>query len=362
MYTAVVTTANGCTGTATASVAVDNQAPVFNIGAPDELDCTTPEVTLQASVNGSGSFDFQWNTTTGNIVSGATSAAAVVNQSGPYSLIVTNSGNGCSATQTTLVPSNPDLPVLMAVQTKNVTCFGDNNGSLRIDSVVGGTAPMLYSLNGSAFSGNTAYQGLAPGQYQIRLLDAAGCELETTVLIEEPGPLTVNLGADTTLHLGDPILLPVLSAVNDPLRVVEVSTGPFYLSSDSVVYPMRSFIYSLDVSDNNRCRASDNMLVRIDRSRLVYIPNIFNPDGTDNAVFRIFGGQDVKIVRTFRVYDRWGSLVHSADRFTPDELSAGWDGMVNGEKAVPAVFSYFAEIEFVDGEVEVFAGDVTLMR
>lgn len=362
VYTAVVTTANGCTGSATASINVDNQAPVFNIGAPEELDCTTPEVTLQATVSGPGNFVFQWNTTTGNIVSGSTSAGAVVSLSGPYTLTVSNAGNGCSAAKTVVVPSNPDLPVLIASNVKNVTCFGDNDGSIRIDSVAGGTPPMLFALNGGAFSSTTVYQGLAPGTYQILLLDAAGCELETSVLLTEPGPLTVSLGADTTLHLGDPILLPVQSAVNDPLRVTELMTGPLSLSSDSVVYPMRSFIYTLSVSDNNRCRASDERLIRVDRSRLVYIPNVFNPDGVDNALFRIFGGQDVRLVRTFRIYDRWGALVHSVERFTPDDLSAGWSGVVNGEKATPAVFIYFAEIEFIDGEVEIFTGDVTLMR
>ena len=174
--------------------------------------------------------------------------------------------------------------------------------------------------------------------------------------------MTVTLGADTTLHLGEPILLPVLGAVNDPLRVTQISTQPFPLTADTLIYPMRSFIYSVSVSDSNNCVASDNMRILVDRKRLVYIPNVFNPDATNNAVFQIFGGIDVRKVRSFRIYDRWGALVYQAEGFTPDDISAGWNGTVKGEKAVPAVFTYFAEIEFIDGETELYTGDVTLVR
>jgi len=38
------------------------------------------------------------------------------------------------------------------------------------------------------------------------------------------------------------------------------------------------------------------------------------------------------------------------------------DGMFRGEELNPAVFVYLAEIEFIDGEVILYKGDVTLMR
>ena len=36
--------------------------------------------------------------------------------------------------------------------------------------------------------------------------------------------------------------------------------------------------------------------------------------------------------------------------------------MANGEKLNPAVFVYFAEIQFIDGETELYRGDVTLLK
>jgi len=40
----------------------------------------------------------------------------------------------------------------------------------------------------------------------------------------------------------------------------------------------------------------------------------------------------------------------------------GWDGYFNNEKMQNGVYIYIVEIEFIDGETEVFKGDITLMK
>jgi len=40
----------------------------------------------------------------------------------------------------------------------------------------------------------------------------------------------------------------------------------------------------------------------------------------------------------------------------------GWDGKFRGEFMNPAVFVWYAEVRFNDGEVLLLKGDVTLMR
>ena len=44
-----------------------------------------------------------------------------------------------------------------------------------------------------------------------------------------------------------------------------------------------------------------------------------------------------------------------------DEQS-GWDGTFKGKPMNPAVFAWFAEVEFIDDAVLLFEGDVTLLR
>jgi len=54
------------------------------------------------------------------------------------------------------------------------SCFGGNDGSIVVEGL-GGRAPYTYSLNGSAFSSNNRFTGLAAGTYQVRAMDAKGC-------------------------------------------------------------------------------------------------------------------------------------------------------------------------------------------
>ena len=48
--------------------------------------------------------------------------------------------------------------------------------------------------------------------------------------------------------------------------------------------------------------------------------------------------------------------------FQPNDPSHGWKGRFRGEELNPAVFVYWAEIEFVDGVKKIYKGDVTLIK
>ena len=97
--------------------------------------------------------------------------------------------------------------------------------------------------------------------------------------------------------------------------------------------------------------------------RPIYVPNAFSPnnDGT-NDQFLIYAGKQVANIRSFLVFNRWGETVYEYYNFQPNDPLFGWDGKHRGKEMDPAVFTWFAEIEFVDGKVELYEGDVTLMR
>ncbi|HFA47960.1 MAG TPA: hypothetical protein ENJ95_02955, partial [Bacteroidetes bacterium] len=65
---------------------------------------------------------------------------------------------------------------------------------------------------------------------------------------------------------------------------------------------------------------------------------------------------------SFFVFSRWGETVFQYHDFQPNNPAFGWDGKHKGEELNPAVFAYFAEIEFVDGVVQLFKGDVVLVK
>jgi len=94
------------------------------------------------------------------------------------------------------------------------------------------------------------------------------------------------------------------------------------------------------------------------------VPNAFSPNGDGaNDVFQIFAKPGtVKKIKSFLVFSRWGETVYQYFNFQPNNQDYGWDGMYRGQQMKPAVFAWFAEIEFTDGKTEVFEGDVTLVR
>lgn len=366
-YTLVVTAPNGCTNGTGVNVLDDTQGPVVTTGVPDQLDCNTTVVSLSANVSAPGVYTYQWSTLNGNIQNGANSTNPTVTQAGVYSVLVTNADNGCTSTQNVTVVVDPSAPSAAFTTVKDVNCFGDTNGSVRVDSVAGGTPPYLYSIDGGPFSSTPVFSGLEPGTFNVTIEDANGCLLTTTVQVGEPEELTVMLGDDVTIQLGETIQLSIDDVVNYPDRVETLILSPAELENSfcdtCVLRPLNSFQYTVTVVDSNGCRASDKRVVIVRKDRLVYIPNIFNPDSdVNNNIFMIFGGQDVERIKAFQVFDRWGGKVHEYYNFLPNDVASGWDGRVRGDDANPAVFSYFAEILFIDGEVILYKGDVTLMR
>ena len=57
-----------------------------------------------------------------------------------------------------------------------------------------------------------------------------------------------------------------------------------------------------------------------------------------------------------------GELVFENADFQPNDPAFGWDGFYKGKKMNPAVFVYYAEVEFIDGVVELYKGDVTILK
>jgi hypothetical protein len=370
-YTLVVTTpVNGCTGQATIVVAEDRVAPTVSVETPDRLDCTTIQVGLSATVTGTGNFTFLWDTQNGTILSGATSATPTVSQAGTYTVLVTNTSNGCTSTRTVDVLVDPAVPSAIGYDARDVSCFGFTNGALAISGVTGGTAPFVFSVDNQPFIPSTAFNQLPPGTHELRVQDANGCEFETTFFIGEPAQLLVNLGPDTSIRLGDAITLSLNNTVNYPGRVESTVLSPSTLDTvlcatcTGTFEPPYSLQYTVTVVDTNGCRAEDTRRIIVDRTRRVYVPNVFhaNSSGELNSILPVFGGNDVRIIKSWNIYDRWGSLVHTYDNFKPGDLNAAWNGKINGKEADQAVFVYALEVIFKDGETELFTGDVTLIR
>ncbi|MCU0348282.1 MAG: gliding motility-associated C-terminal domain-containing protein, partial [Saprospiraceae bacterium] len=370
-YTLMVTTSAGCTTSAQAIVAADTGTPDVNIGPTQELDCVTTSIVLDGSSSNSGQgFDFEWTTVGGNFESGQNTLTPTVNTQGTYSLTITGP-NGCSSTASVLVQISDEAPNGALLTVLPPDCFGDENGSIAVSAVTGGIPPYLYSIDNQSFTTSSVFTNLAPGEYEITVEDATGCTWQTSVTIVETPELLVNLETDLQtdlLLLGDSmeleaqITIPAsdLSAVVwSPVGIDANCLSCLHLT----VAPQIATTYSITVSDQNGCTASDEVLVLVNPGKSIYVPSAFSPnDDGINDILAVFGSRSVSRIKSFVIFSRWGETMYEYYNFVPNDPAKGWDGTHRGERLNPAVFTWFAEVEYIDGKSDVFKGDVSLFR
>lgn len=111
-HSVTVTDINGCTKATTFNINSNTTPPVAVAGPPGVLTCVQPTVTLNGTGSSTGgNIIYSWTASNGgNIVSGANTLMPVVNAAGTYTLLVTNTTNGCTASASTTVTSNITPP------------------------------------------------------------------------------------------------------------------------------------------------------------------------------------------------------------------------------------------------------------
>ncbi|MEZ4950060.1 MAG: gliding motility-associated C-terminal domain-containing protein [Saprospiraceae bacterium] len=268
---------------------------------------------------------------------------------------------------------NQDPPVLN-ISTSDVACAGETNGSISVESVSSGTPPYSFSLNGGSSTTDRDFNNLPAGDYELRVVDQNGCEDVVNTTISSPSPLTVSISLSATatpVPLGDSIQLravlnvgpnQIQSIVWEPGNLPVCDTPNIQNCLSFFTTPSGTTLYRVSVTDINGCIVTAELLVQVEKIRPVYIPSAFSPTDDDgiNDLFLIYGGPQISKVKSFLIFDRWGNLIHEYYNFDPSDQRHGWDGTYKGKEMNSNVYVFFAEIEFLDGEVEIYKGDVTL--
>ncbi|HMX41165.1 MAG TPA: hypothetical protein PKD78_12580, partial [Saprospiraceae bacterium] len=357
-----------CTSTLAVQMLSDAARPSIQMDSVEHLNCTGAPVKLHPVVTQGGNHQLTWAAdSSGHIIGSPAGALILVDQVGTYTLLVTNTENGCTA-QASVRVGEPDIPSSADWDLTHISCFGGHDGALRIQGVKGGKAPYLYSVDGSPYTSTPVYRYLGPGTHTLILEGADGCTWDTAFAVQEPGPLLLDLGPDTSVHLGQPLHLWSAAKVNEPSRAVRIESQPpalaAWLCDTCRYYPIGSFQYRVAVYDSNGCRAEDARIVQVSTERRFFVPNAFKPHANNerNARLYLAGGTDVERVLSFQIFNRWGKTVFEHYDFLPDDEAAAWDGSAAGQALSPSVFAWKAEVLFRDGAREQFAGDVTLMR
>ncbi|MBK7408815.1 MAG: gliding motility-associated C-terminal domain-containing protein [Saprospirales bacterium] len=369
LYTLTILNAiNGCTAVSSVQVIQDVAAPTVDAGEGFTLPCFEDIAYLNGTVSAAtNNLQLQWSTSNGQLVTGSNTLAPAIGSGGTYQLFVTNLQNGCAASDevvvTENVPANPDfIP-------EQPLCYGDK-GQIEILSVLGGTPPYVYSIDGgNTFQSNPLFFNLNAGTYTIVVQDALGCEtFPESQTIVSPIPVEIALEGIIQMQLGESVQLQALVNIpEDEIQLITWWPATGLSCTDClapIASPLQSITYQVEVINDDGCPAAAAVQILVDKRPAVYVPNIFSPNGDgENDFFYIFAKPEgIKEIKSFLVFSRWGETVYEYYHFQPNNPAFGWDGVFRGQPMDPAVFAWFAEIEFIDGRTELFEGDVTLVR
>ncbi|MEY3367686.1 MAG: hypothetical protein RI973_841, partial [Bacteroidota bacterium] len=284
-YTLVVTNqANGCTASASVTVTGNSVVPVAIATPTEVLGCNISSLTLDGSGSSLGAnFSYLWTyipppgSSANGILSGATSLSPAVNSPGVYVLTVTNTANGCTATDSTTVVQDGNAPTVLIQLPDTLTCSADTISLDAGNSSSGSNILIEWTFapapgaggNGIVAGENTLSPAVdAPGTYTLTLTNSDNaCAASASVLvfqdIENP---TASAGPDTAITCiitAVPLDGSASSQGNGFSYQWSTSGGGFASGQDSLnpVANAPGTYVLLVTNTGNGCKAFDTVLV-----------------------------------------------------------------------------------------------------
>lgn len=235
---------NGCFSEAATVVARPAQAPVLTYNASPRV-CDASGFILAGVTKGEAPYQYSLN-------GGQLSATGDYRNlaAGTYSLAVTDA-TGCTTSQQVTIASSSVGGSIAAAQD---LCKA--TGTITA-TVVGGTAPFSFSLNGGNFTSNPNFPNLPAGTYSVTIRDGTGCfmianaKLDVTLPAIQASALPIPCGEQGSLAIN----------VNNALSPVSYSLAGGGFTSTSQFNGLRAGTYSYTVREGNGCMYTSQVLI-----------------------------------------------------------------------------------------------------
>lgn len=249
------------------------------VGEPDPLAITAEVSGSDLTLNGTGgTAPYEYSIDGGMVFSSDAEYADLAN--GMYDLVIQDA-NGCTTQSTTTINNliAADFEVI------NISCAGDNNGSIQVQSIEGGTMPYMYSLNGGEHQTESFFEGLGEGTYEIVITDANGNTLLLEgIMVNEPAPLVLNpqvMDNDLTMQ-GEGGTLPYQYSIN----------GGGSYSTVAQYDDLPNGTYNLAILDANGCTYFTTVNINPLASAEVEVNNVNCAEDTNGVITitQILGG------------------------------------------------------------------------
>lgn len=351
-YTLVITVKNnGCPLLSTQAFAITIDVISGTNAGPDRIYCSPGD---PVPLNARGGNQFSWTPSAGLSRVDVGNPTAAPDKTTAY-VVSSNMGVGCQNADTVLV-SVMDFKVGLNPASDTI-CKG---ASIELNATPG------YVYQWESASGLSCNNCSAPqaapqtsATYYVQISDSTGfCQMEDSAVITVLDFSVTPAFSDTTVSGGDAVTLEIKITGGNGTNTY-LWSPPEYLDDVNAPKPtsrpLSSITYLVTVS-SGPCVDTASIRVHTDLPpRLVEIPSAFTPnnDGKNDRFGPIIFNQ-VGTVRTFRIYNRWGALVHDST----DE----WDGLWDGKEQATGTYMYYIEISIPALQDLKFDGSVSLLR
>ncbi|MBL7742059.1 MAG: WG repeat-containing protein [Chitinophagaceae bacterium] len=351
----VVTGSNGCKDSITHPVTV-HPHPVITT-SNDLSICRGNSVQLSTS----GGQSYQWTPSAGLSCSNCTGPAASPLTNATYIVSGTNSF-GCPASDTVNITVHQ--PIQVNVSPDRTICDRDS-----IPLAANGAVSYAWSPAQGLSSVNTPNTVAAPNtstQYRVIGFDGHNCFTDTGFIniTVNPKP-SVELGPDLTLSTGT---IHTFTPVTQNGPIVWWQWSPATnLNCTNCSEPSatvkKDITYHASVRNIYGCMATDSVRIKtFCENSQVFIPNAFTPDGDGVNDILMVRAKGIEMVRSFRIFSRWGELLFEKTNFPPNTPTYGWDGKIKGVTGAPEVYVYTAEVTCDNLQTYTYKGNVSILR
>ncbi len=357
-YNVTVTSAQGCTNTAIATVSVyPLPTPTLSSNSPVCVGGT-----LNLLGGGGNTFSYSGpngftSTLQNPSITNVTSAA-----NGVYTLTAINFG--CSASVTLSVSIFSSNAGTLTVSDNEKCIPFCPSFSINTNGLPANTATL--NVNGQLFTGNPVnYCITTAGNYTANSIfkDANGCINTSTIVVTgypKPDADFIFSPLKPVENIDEVIFTNTSTGINqiawnwffnDNNGFTSINQNTFYLYQTAGAYPV-----AMIVKNVWGCADTVVKIVTIGNEYTFYVPNAFTPDGDGiNDVFYPKGTGIIKY--ELMIFDRWGELL-----FTTKDFYKGWDGTYKGMSCKTDTYTWKINVNDSEGRNREYVGHVTLYK
>jgi gliding motility-associated-like protein len=169
--------------------------------------------------------------------------------------VTVKDANGLTDTTSVFVNNFPGPQI--TASSGSASCK-NNDGVITINNI-GGTSPLLYSINGINFQGGNSFLHLASGNYNATIKDANGCAANQQINVALINNLTISTGNTVTICQGTTTSLPASSNGNNFVWLPNINLNNATLLNPTAAPPVTTEYYITAILGG--CSAKDSVLV-----------------------------------------------------------------------------------------------------